>query len=110
MSTRVAEALDAFPLWACVKVDDTIPGIAEGINAGMWTIGVARSGNEFALDEAADKALESQDPAAHAARLAAARARFTAAGANFVIDTVADIFPVISEIEKRIAHGQSPLH
>ena len=31
---------------ACVKVDDTVPGIEEGRNAGMWTVGLTLSGNE----------------------------------------------------------------
>ncbi len=31
----------------CVKVDDAAPGISEGLNAGMWTVGLAVSGNEF---------------------------------------------------------------
>jgi len=31
----------------CVKVDDAVPGIAEGLNAGMWSVGLAVSGNEF---------------------------------------------------------------
>lgn len=34
---------------ACVKVDDTVPGVEEGLNAGMWTIGLAVSGNEVGL-------------------------------------------------------------
>ena len=29
----------------CVKVDDTVPGIEEGLNAGMWTVGLALSGS-----------------------------------------------------------------
>jgi phosphonoacetaldehyde hydrolase len=28
-----------------VKVDDTVPGLQEGLNAGCWTVGVAASGN-----------------------------------------------------------------
>jgi len=109
MSTRAAEALDAFPLWAVVKVDDTVPGIAEGLNAGMWTVGVARSGNELGLDAAADAALAAAEPARHAALLAAARARLAAAGAHFVVDSVADLMPVIDEIEARLRRGVSPL-
>ncbi|MFM9745614.1 HAD-IA family hydrolase, partial [Streptomyces brasiliscabiei] len=35
----------------CVKVDDSAPGIAEGLNAGMWTVGVALSGNAVGLTE-----------------------------------------------------------
>ena len=110
MSTRVAEILDASPLWACVKVDDTIPGIAEGINAGMWTVGVARSGNEFGHNEEADAALLKSSPKDHALQLAAAHERLRAAGSHFVIDSVADLMPVIDEIEKLIAMGKSPLH
>ena len=37
--------LQVSPVEACVKIDDTIPGIEEGLNAGMWTIGLAVSGN-----------------------------------------------------------------
>ncbi len=110
MSTRAAEALDAYPLWACAKVDDTVPGIAEGLNAGMWTVGVARSGNEFGLDADADAALLRDAPADHARRLEGARERLRAAGAHFVIDSVADILPVVDEINKRLAAGVSPLH
>ena len=108
MSTRVAEALDAYPLWACAKVDDTLPGIAEGLNAGMWTVGVARSGNEFGLDEAGDAALLAADPGAHAARLAAARSRLAGAGAHFVVDSVAELLPVVDEINARLARGETP--
>jgi phosphonoacetaldehyde hydrolase len=42
---------------ACVKVDDTVPGIEEGLNAGMWTVGVAISGNEIGLPLAGWEAL-----------------------------------------------------
>ena len=41
MSVRVAEALDAWPLRACVKVDDTPVGIGEGLNAGAVVAVVA---------------------------------------------------------------------
>ena len=34
---------------ACVKVDDSAPGITEGLNAGMWTVGLSLSGNEAGL-------------------------------------------------------------
>ncbi|OIP08692.1 MAG: phosphonoacetaldehyde hydrolase, partial [Betaproteobacteria bacterium CG2_30_68_42] len=34
---------------ACVKIDDTVPGVEEGLNAGMWTIGLAVSGNEVGM-------------------------------------------------------------
>ena len=35
---------------ACVKVDDTEPGILEGRSAGMWTVALRFSGNFLGLD------------------------------------------------------------
>src|SRR5262249_28007905 len=37
--------LDVWPASAVIKVDDTEVGIAEGIAAGCWSVGVALSGN-----------------------------------------------------------------
>ena len=42
-------ALNVWPAAACVKVDDTLPGIEEGLNAGMWTVAVALTGNGMGL-------------------------------------------------------------
>ena len=108
MSTRVAEALDAYPLRGCVKVDDTLPGIEEGLNAGMWAVGVARSGNEMGLDAREEAALLEQQPQVHAARLNGARSRMQAAGAHYVVDSVADLEPVLKAIEARLAAGEAP--
>ena len=81
-------ALDAWPARACVKVDDAVVGIEEGRAAGVWTIGVAASGNAIGLDEAALAAL---DPADRQQRIDAAAATLRAAGAHDVIDSVADL-------------------
>jgi phosphonoacetaldehyde hydrolase len=34
-----------YPINAVVKVDNTVPGILEGINAGCWTVGVYKWSN-----------------------------------------------------------------
>jgi phosphonoacetaldehyde hydrolase len=52
MALLNAMELRVFPMEALVKIDDTLPGIAEGLNAGMWTIGLAKTGNEIGLSEA----------------------------------------------------------
>ena len=44
MNTRI------YPPEAVVKIDDTKPGIGEGLNAGTWTIGLAKTGNEVGLN------------------------------------------------------------
>lgn len=90
---------------ACVKVDDTIPGIEEGLAAGMWTVGVAVSGNEVGLSLEEWKAL---DPVAQAKARARATDRLARAGAHMVVDSVADLLPCIAEIDRRLALGERP--
>lgn len=80
--------LGAWPATACVKVDNADVGIAEGRAAGVWTIGVAATGNAIGLSQAALAALTPED---HADRIDRARAGLLAAGAHIVIDSVADL-------------------
>ena len=80
--------LGVWPAAACVKVDDAEVGIAEGLAAGAWTIGVAASGNGVGLSREELDALPSHE---RAQRLARARQALTDAGAHAVIDTIADL-------------------
>jgi phosphonoacetaldehyde hydrolase len=90
---------------ACVKVDDTRPGIEEGLSAGMWTIGVAISGNEVGLSLAD---WEKLSEAERAPRRAIAVERLAQSGAHYVVDSIADIMPCIDDIEARLARGEKP--
>lgn len=98
--------LDVYPAWACVKVDDTAPGIRAGLAAGAWTVGVSLSGNGVGLtpDE-----LEALDPDDRARRNARSRADLAAAGAHEVIDSVADLLPCLDRIRQRMASGEKPV-
>ena len=98
-------AMDAWPAHAAIKVDDAPVGIAEGRNAGCWTVGVAASGNAVGLD--ADE-LAALDPADRTARIAAAEQALRAQGADFVIDDVSHLLPVVHRIAAAIAAGQKP--
>ncbi|MCZ6531457.1 MAG: phosphonoacetaldehyde hydrolase, partial [SAR324 cluster bacterium] len=53
--------LQVSPMESCIKVDDTVPGIEEGLSAGMWTIGLAVSGNEVGLPLEEYKALSNDE-------------------------------------------------
>jgi phosphonoacetaldehyde hydrolase len=105
MCYRLAIDLRVYPFSACVKIGDTESDIAEGRNAGMWTIGVTRSGNSVGLSEEAWRRLGGEE---RAAVLARAEAELRAAGAHFTAETVADAMPVLEEIERRIAAGEVP--
>jgi len=89
----------------CIKVDDTVPGIEEGIRAGMWSVGISLSGNEVGLTRAELDALPAED----ITRLKAqAEARLREAGAHYVIDTVADLPQVVAHVRARLASGERP--
>ncbi len=89
----------------CVKVDDTTPGIAEGLRAGMWTVGLSASGNAVGLTAAEWAAL---DPAEQAERRAPAVAQLRQAGAHYVLDTLVELPAVLDEIERRMQAGERP--
>ena len=88
-----------------IKVDDTVPGIEEGLNAGTWTVGLSVSGNCFGLSTDETAALA---PADFARRRAGAVRNLTLAGAHYVIDSVADLLPVLDAIDGRLARGERP--
>jgi phosphonoacetaldehyde hydrolase len=97
--------LGVWPAWACIKVDDATVGIGEGRNAGAWTVGLAASGNGIGLDYQALQALPAEE---RRQRIAIAAADLHAAGADYVIDSVADLWPIIQTIADRITAGDRP--
>jgi phosphonoacetaldehyde hydrolase len=84
-----------------VVIDDTIVGIQAGLNAGAWTVGVIETGNSMGLSRAE---LEALSPDERISRRTAIEKTFLAAGADFVIDSVANIEPILNEINRRLAH------
>ncbi|MFZ3186733.1 MAG: HAD-IA family hydrolase, partial [Pseudomonas sp.] len=97
--------LGASDVAACVKVDDTVPGIDEGLAAGMWTVGLSASGNEVGLRHAQWTALA---PAEQAACARPAAAKLYQAGAHYVIASIAELPTVLDAIELRLANGERP--
>jgi phosphonoacetaldehyde hydrolase len=80
--------LVVYPPAAIIKVDDTAPGIKEGVAAGCVTVGVAMSGN--AVGKTPEELAQMSGD-----EIAALRAHATKilkdAGADHVIDSVADL-------------------
>ena len=94
-----------FPPEAVVKIDDTKPGIAEGLNAGTWTVGLAKTGNEVGLNEKELAALPADDVKRKIERAADGLAK---SGAHYVVESIANVPPIISEIEQRLKMGDRP--
>ena len=105
MALKVAMELQVEHVNACIKVDDTLPGIEEGLRAGMWTVGVSTTGNEVGLDLADWLALSEQE---QQQKRAIAEQRLCNVGAHYVIDSVAELPAIVADINRRLAMGEKP--
>lgn len=105
MIYRSMEALEVYPPEAVVNVGDTVMDIHAGLHAGCWTIGIARSGNETGMSLSE---VNRCDPEEVEALVTQARKTLLEAGAHYVIDTVAEIEPMIHSINGRLANGEKP--
>lgn len=105
MMYRCFADLGVWPASTVVKVDDTGVGLEEGLHAGTWAVGLAVSGNAMGLTLPQWNALSTQE---QAERRQAASQKLWDAGAHYVIDTVADLLPVIADIERRLQQGELP--
>lgn len=105
MAFEIARQLGVYPMWTLIKVGDTVVDMEEAFNAGMWAVAVAKTGNEIGLSEMEITALA---PVELAAKLEAARTKLKKAGAHYVIDSLADILPLIGAINVRLAAGERP--
>ena len=105
MCLKNAEHLQIYPMAAFVKIGDTILHIEEGLIAGMWTIGLAQTGNEVALNE---QEIRDVGPQELDRLLVRARGRMAEAGAHYVVDGIWDYDSLIDEINARLARGERP--
>jgi phosphonoacetaldehyde hydrolase len=94
MIYKACAELGVWPLSRVVKVDDAEVGIAEGKAAGAFTVGVA-SGNALGLPLEVLEAAPTQRAMIPTAKLKAAREALRAAGADLVLDSVADLVPML---------------
>ncbi len=95
----------AFPPEGVIKIGDTDPDIGEGVNAGTWTVGVSKSGNEVGLTEEEVNRLTPQD---RALRISLAERKLRKCGAHYVVETVRDLPAIVDRIERRLRSGDRP--
>ena len=100
-----AMRLDVYPPRCIVKIGDTPADMREGLDAGMWTVGVTLSGNEVGLSETEVEQLTADE---RFARAMEAEGRLLAAGAHYVTESVGSCRAVLARIEERILEGEHP--
>ena len=106
MVYRNLDLLDVHPIQSVVKVDDTVSGIGEALEAGCWGVGVSRYSNYMDIDSYEHEASLSAEELAR--RNDKCRDILWKSGAHYVIDTIAELPKVIDYINRRLAHGDKP--
>ena len=100
------DLLDISSINSVVKVDDTIGGIGEGLNAGCWTVGVSKYSNYMNIDtiehseQLSDSELEQRNKIS--------KNILETSGAHYVIDSIVDLPEIIELINLRIEKGGTP--
>ena len=100
------DMLNITPIQSVVKVDDTASGVGEAVNAGCWGIGVTRYSNYMDVDTPEDG--EKLSEVEIKKRVAKTKDILEKAGAHYILESIADIEPVIEDINKRLARGERP--
>ena len=100
------DMLNITPIQSVIKVDDTASGVGEAVNAGCWGVGVSRYSNYMDIDapEDAEKLSEGEIEK----RNEKTKSILHNAGAHYIIDSIADIEPVIDDVNKRLSSGERP--
>ncbi|MCB2361217.1 phosphonoacetaldehyde hydrolase [Clostridium estertheticum] len=99
------ENLGLMTSWKVVKVGDTISDIKEGINAGVWSVGVVVGSSQMGLsyDEFINFPDNDRDEV-----IKNTEASFLKAGADFTIKTMVELPGLIERINKLINEGKRP--
>ena len=105
MIFRNMERLGVYPPQSVIKVGDTLPDIEEGLNAGVWSVGVTHTSSDVGCTA---EELASLNPAELDRRIHAAQQKLTSAGAHFVIDSVADLPELIERVNQSMHEGEKP--
>ena len=98
--------LDLFPIESVVKVDDTVGGVGEGLNAGCWTIGLSRYSNYMNINtlEEENQLSEQEINIRHNH----SKEKLKETGCHYVVDDITNIPDVLTDINNRLANGETP--
>ena len=97
--------LGVYPNDVIVKVGDTLLDIEEGLNTGMWAVGLALTGNLLGLHEAEVNALTTEERQAAREQIAEQMYRV---GAHVVVDGIWKLPLALERIEYWLSQGERP--
>lgn len=102
---RAMQNTGIYPPAAVINIGDTLADVASGRNAGVWSIGVAATGNMVGLDRGGWEALPGRTKEM---LLKPAKAKLLEHGAHYAVDGIADCPRILEEINAKLAAGERP--
>ena len=97
-----------FPIYSVIKIDDTNSGIAEGLNAGCWTVGVYGWSNYTDVDSMEEwDAMSEQEQKQKRMK---SKDKLIESGAHYVVESIVDIPQVVEMVNQRLEMGESPMN
>lgn len=105
MIYRLMEKLNVYPPETVINVGDTVIDIESGLNAGVWSVGVAATGNETGMTEEEFSSLPASN---RESTVQKARKKLSQAGAHWVIDTMSELPDVVTSINTLLGQGVRP--
>jgi phosphonoacetaldehyde hydrolase len=103
MMYACAIRLQTYPMASFAKIGDTPVDVHEGLNAGAWSIGIAGTGNMIGLSRDDFHSLPESE---RESRLLKAHAELQAAGAHYVVDSLAEVGPILDDIDARLKRAK----
>jgi phosphonoacetaldehyde hydrolase len=96
-----------WPIESVVKVDDTVKGCQEAVNAGCWGVAVSDYSSHMNIDslEAYEEMSEKEQ---EACKQMSIKKLMEESGAHYIIDTIVELPEVIKDINERLACGEKP--
>ncbi|UOQ43306.1 phosphonoacetaldehyde hydrolase [Halobacillus salinarum] len=99
-----AMRLNLFPMAHMVKVGDTVSDMKEGINAGMWTIGVIKGSSTLGLTKEEVAALTDVE---WTTKKNLTEEVLLQSGANYVIEEISELPLCIKQINQRLKENET---
>ena len=106
MVYRNLDLMNIHPIQSVVKVDDTVSGVGEALEAGCWGVGIARYSNYMDMDTLEEAASLPEEEIQR--RLEKTREILQKSGAHYVIDTFDQLVDVVEDVNVRLARGECP--
>lgn len=94
------------PIQSVLKVDDTVGGVGEGLEAGCWTCALSRYSNYMDIDDLEHEKSLSKEELEYKHQIS--RDILLKSGAHYVVDDITHLPKVVVHINERLSRGEKP--